>query len=237
MHGAGGARLLVPPDNAVSRWVGLDQDGRESSDLDVVDVIGVWNDGDRITVQRFEPVADPNLPPGYDNEYWQAPGDEAALPTEIHEVLDRLPRTSLDIDWIKYSVSRDGLAGWLSLSTSRPDDATAALSDLPRHIKADLYPRPWTLADQEYADDVVGALIDDDLAVACGGHINPEGHFVTSVEPILETQELLDRLQTVHDGCITSHPWITTEQPTHTDELCFKPLSSDQATTRGQSQF
>lgn len=41
VHVADGARLLVPPDNAVSRWFGLDLADREWSDLDVVDVIGV----------------------------------------------------------------------------------------------------------------------------------------------------------------------------------------------------
>lgn len=65
----------------------------------------------------------------------------------------------------------------------------------------------------------MGALIEDDLAVACGGHINLEGHFVASVEPIFETQELFDRLQAVADGCITSHPWITTEQQTHARDV------------------
>ncbi len=104
MHVADGARLLVPPDNAVSRWFGLDLADHEWSDLDVVDVIGVWSDAERITVQRFEPVLDPHLPPGNDNAYWQASGDEAAFPAEIHGLLDRLPRTSLDIDWIRYSV-------------------------------------------------------------------------------------------------------------------------------------
>lgn len=92
-------------------------------------------------MQRFEPVLDPHLPPGLRQRVLASIGDEAAFPAEIHGLLDRLPRTSLDIDWIRYSVSRDGRTGWLSLSTLRPDDAIAALSDLPRHIKADLYPR------------------------------------------------------------------------------------------------
>lgn len=207
-----GARLFVPPDDAMSRWFGLDLAGQVPPDLTVVDVIGEWCDDERITVHRFEPVVDEYSRPGDDgDDYWMPPGLPVDIPTEIVDILDQLPR-GLDIQWVQYSVSDDD-SGWLSVGTSRPLQVRAALSKLPAYVEADIYPTPWTKSDSERVSDVIGSLVEDDLAVALGGRLTSEGRFVSIVEPIYETQPFLDRLQPLPDGCVESKPWITTTDP------------------------
>lgn len=205
-----GARLLVPPDDAMSRWFGLDLAGHESAELDVVDVIGVWSGDERITVHRFEPVVDDYFRPGHDDEPWMPPGQLVDIPHEIRDILGQLP-LDLDIQWVQYSISDDD-SGWLSVGTSHPRQVRSVLADLPANVEPDIYPTPWTKSDNERAGDLINSIVEDGLAVALGGRLNSECHFVSSVEPIYETQEFLDRLQPLPTGCVESKPWITTTE-------------------------
>ncbi len=202
-----GVRLLVPPDEEPYRWVGLDVGGQpQPPDGDVVDVIGEWCSGERIRVHGFTEIADWHGQSGVEVDPWYPPGREVDVPGEVRRGVDRLLR-GLDVHWKRFSVA-DDRTRWVSVGTSQPDQARAVMSELPDGARPDVFATPWTLADCLRAEDVVVGLGDELLVGSSGGKIDDQGRRVTTVFPIWETAEFLDRIGDVPEGCIESHPWI-----------------------------